>query len=847
MQSMDMKRWILCLAGVTLCAWTAGAEEPSRVKWIAPDEPFAEGVGKDRFYRRTFEVKAGLTNAVARWWFDDRGTLSVDGNPAPGGSCRMQAPADLTGRLKAPGWHVLAVRNANLAGRGGICLSLALAYADGTTDFVYTSGDWKCARMETSGWASAAFDDASWARAKAFDDALAGPWCSLADMTLLLPPDEMRAFDAERAARASRLVAVMKLLEKETKPVCRVVYEKGKSRFDIGGKLYETTFYNTSESWNDANRKLRRQAAGFRDAGVHLYGVGINTPTAWKADGSIDFQPAEDAMRSALAIDPEARFFFSINTVLPPRWWAAANLDELVGYANGSVNLDERECLKNCAAASAASLVWRRDAGAYYRRVVEHLEASPFAKRIFAYRVDWGINHEWHYYGMRGYLPDSGKAMTAAFRTWLWKAYGGDVAALRRAWRDPAVTFEAAMTPSKDLRLRKSAGMLRDPVLDRAAVDYERCHAETLKDLLLFSNRTVKEACGGRALVGNYAGYFFGMPETAEGWHLANDAILDSPYIDFQCSPQVYGRDSRQPGGVQYARCLLEGLRRRGKVGILEADNSTTFSGTDYNHWSTDTESDIALLARDFVQTLCWGCGFWYFDFGQGWYADPAFDGFFKEIFPIRALDADCRSVSDVLVVGDYESVMFSNVDWPVKRENLVITRQVNELGAAGAPFDSASFADLASGTLKDYKVYLFPNLHYATPEKRAVVERLRAAEKRLVWIGAPGSIGPEGPNPAGLAVPEDKVFAGPASRADLRELYRAEGVHVYNSDDDAAVYANASYVALHNANAGRRTIHLPRAAKVTELYPEKRSIGDRIVTISFDAKGPATTLFRVE
>ena len=58
---------------------------------------------------------------------------------------------------------------------------------------------------------------------------------------------------------------------------------------------------------------------------------------------------------------------------------------------------------------------------------------------------------------------------------------------------------------------------------------------------------------------GNYCGYYFGVPETAEGWHLENDAILDSPCVDFQCSPSIYGAESRRRGCGQYARCLLEG------------------------------------------------------------------------------------------------------------------------------------------------------------------------------------------------------------------------------------------------------------------------------------------------
>lgn len=841
-----MKKILVVAVGVAVSLCAGAGEIESRVKWICPQEPFPQGIGKIRYYRHAFMVRAGLTNAVARWWCDDRGTLFVDGNKVPGGSQRINPGGNVTTLLRQPGRHVLAVQDENLAGKGGVCLSLELAYADGTVDHAYTSDAWLYATQAPANWKAVDFDDAKWAKARVHGDALLAPWCALAEMSLLLLPDEKAARAAELSAREVRLATALKRMEGETKPVCRIVYDRGMPWFDIGGRRFGTAFYNTSEDWSDDNRHLRRQVAHFRDAGMHLYGVGVDTRKAWKPDGSIDFERAIEPMRSALAIDPEARFFYSINTLLPPYWWAQRNPNELVGYANGKVELGQFECLKNCAAGSAASEVWRRDVCDYHRRLVEYLESTPYAKRIFAYRVDWGANHEWHYYGMRGYMPDAGPAMTAAFRVWLRKAYGGDVAALRTAWRDPAVTFETAQTPAPAARLKKSAGTLRDPVLDRAVIDYERCHAATLRDLLLVSNRSVKEACGGRALVGNYGGYFFGMPETAEGWHLENDAVLDSPYVDFQCSPQVYGRDSRMPGGVQYARCLLEALRRRGKLSIQEADNSTTTFPVSYNHWSKDTEGDIALLARDFVQTLCWGCGFWYFDFGQGWYSDPAFADYFRKIYPIRAQQADCSSVSEVLVVGDYESVMFSNVDWPPPASAQTITRQVNELGGAGVPFDSASFKDLASGTLRPYRVYLFPNFHYATPEKLAVVDRIRAAGGSIVWIGTPGTLSPAGHDPKGVAKPADRIFPDVASRQDLRAFFREKGVHVYCDDTAAAVYACASYVALHNAEAGKKTLRLPRRAKVTEVYPETRPMGT-VQEIVFDARGPATTLFRVE
>ena len=825
----------LVLAACTLAAASATAVASdladetfaSSVRWICPDEPFETAIGKARYYRHAFVTRTGLVRATARWWIDDWGVVHVDGKRVPASAKSVEQLVDLTFALSNAGRHVLAVEGKNLAGTGGVCLSLVLEYADGSGDEIYTSRDWLCATNAPGGWATLGFDDSTWHPARAHGDVFSAPWSSLADMPLLMGPTERARLAAIRAARAARAEKALAAIARETKPVCRIVYESGKPYFDIGGRRFETTFYNCSEDWRDSNEHLRRQAAMFRDAGMHLYGVGIKTRWVWQKDGFIDFGKAERILHSVLSVDPDARFFFCFDTMAPPQWWMDAHPDEMVQYASGAKpDPNAPRQYFNFAALSFASLAWREAMTDYIGLFVRHLESTPYAKRIFAYRPDYGVHHEWHYYGFAGHLPDCGKAMTAAFRAWLRRAYGGDVEALRRAWGDPAVTFETAVTPPKKLRLRTSAGELRDPVKDRAAIDYLRCHHEQVRDCLFAFNRAAKEASGGRALVGNYCGYFFGMPFPAEAYHLENDAILDDPCVDFQCSPYIYGPDSRAAGNVQYARCLLEGLRRRGKLAILEADNTTTILKTAHGHgkFTATRADDIAILARDFVQTLCWGCGYWYFDFGGGWYDAPEFGEFFKKIYAVRREVKDCRSLSEVRVVGDYESVMLTNAG-SSRFNDARTTGLVNALGHAGVPFDSAGLADLASGKLKDYKVYIFCNLHFRTPEKDRLLAGLRARGKTVV------------------------LPAEPLTAQDLRALFATSGVHVWSDAPDAAVYASTACVALHCASGGEKTIRLPRRAKVTMLYPERRLVSENTGTIVFTPAGDgmSTTLFRLE
>ena len=776
---------------LALAALTAGAAEDvpddlptSVVMWVCPDEPFADGIGKPRHYRKVFETKEGLVKATARWWVDDTGSVFVDGVKMSQSAMMVNEAADLTAFLKKPGRHVISVEGTNLAAAGGVCVSIDLEYAAGRHDSVYTDGSWECKK-----------DDSDWAAVKVYGDLFTAPWTSVADMTKMeLHGERIRRAEVE-AARETRARKALAAMEREEKPVCKVVYEKGKSYFDIGGRRFETAYYNVNENWNGGNRSLRRQVAAFRDAGMHVYGLGVLTPNVWRADGSIDFADAERKMRDVLSIDPEARFQFCITTSFPPKWWMDSHPDELVAYANAEVNPAEWDHIKNCRAPSFASKVWRRDMCDYIMRLVKHLESTPYAKRIFAYRPDFGVYHEWHYYGMAECMPDVGKAMAAA--------YGKPI-------------------PSKEERLRTSAGVMRDPVKDRAALDFARFMGREVRDTLLAFDRAAKEACGGRALVGNYYGYFFGMPFRADGWHLETDAVLDSPYVDFLCSPYDYAAPSRGAGNMQPARCLLESYRRRGKLAVLEADTRTTLHKNvgDFLYAKTRAD-DIALLARDFAGALCWGCGFWYYDFGYGWYDAPEFAELFRKIYPIRSEIKDCRSVSEVLVVGDFESVIYTNADSPMFCHERT-SGLVYALGHAGVPFDTASVADVASGKLKDYNVYIFCNLHHLTPEKERLVAELRGKDKTVL-------------------LPEK-----PMSTAELRSFFAKEGIHIWNDDADSAIYASASCVALHCATSGEKVIRLPRRAHVTMLYPERREISastDRIV-FRPSGEGMSTTIF---
>ena len=90
-----------------------------------------------------------------------------------------------------------------------------------------------------------------------------------------------------------------------------------------------------------------------------------------------------------------------------------------------------------------ASPVWRKDALAALRRLIEHLEASPYADRILGYHVGYGRYGETHFWASGS---DFCRANRRAFYEFGVKKYGSETAAAK-AWGVEVLTPEKVPLP----------------------------------------------------------------------------------------------------------------------------------------------------------------------------------------------------------------------------------------------------------------------------------------------------------------------------------------------------------------------------------------------------------------
>ncbi|MBP5299812.1 MAG: hypothetical protein J6Y80_00275 [Victivallales bacterium] len=510
----------------------------------------------------------------------------------------------------------------------------------------------------------------------------------------------------------------------------------------LNGRKYDALLYGAPYLWKYDEANTQAKIRNFHEGGIDLLFLGIEAK-CWRPDGSINEEHIESVLCRALQLNPDAYLMLAINLNGAPRWWMDAHPEELMDYAHGGVDPQATDPINNVRAPSYASLEWRQDATDYLRKVVSFVESIPAGKRVFSYRVDYGIYREWHYYGMKYGLPGTCRPMRDAFRRYLAGKYRTD-AMLQAAWNDASATLAGAEIPSAEARLDSIVGgnTLRDPVRNRAVVDFLHAMQAEMRDLVIACDTAVKEACGYRKLCGNYHGYVFGMEYPVEAWHLENEAVLASGVVDWQSSPNLYS--FREVDDAEYGRAAVESYTLRGKLNIQEHDSRTYLAveETYHRHVTTPAQS-VTTLSRDLAQSLCRNAGCWFMDFTRDWYNDPEIFAFFRKVSGIRALAVHNAPVSEVAFVVDLESIYYHKIS--TTGVDLVFDCNAQELTHTATPFDVLLLSDLENPQVRDYRVYIFPDLFYLTPEKAAIIEKLRAAGKNLVWLYAAGYLNHDG------------------------------------------------------------------------------------------------------
>lgn len=487
----------------------------------------------------------------------------------------------------------------------------------------------------------------------------------------------------------------------------------------------------------------------FSQAGVTLFtfaatptesGYGLSR-TTWTAPGQFDFSQLDERVRMVLEANPRA-YFFPRLYLHAPRWWSRAHPDDLVLLDPGDGKPVPLMHAGDKPAPSWSSPTWRKDTVEGLRRLIAHVEAAPYADRCIGYHIASGTTEEWMMWGANeDQWVDYSPVNTAAFRSWLRAKYG-TVDSLRRAWNSPVAAFETVTIPTKAQRRRSEFGALRDPAKEQAVVDFYLYNSDMVAETICYFAKAIKEITHREKIVGAFYGYLLqlcGEQRQQNAGHLALEKVLDSPDVDFVCSPTSYYFRQFGGEGTSHFMSLLGSVRLHGKLWFDENDIRTSLSPGQVGEWGRpeNVAGDIVQQEKELANVITNGTAQWWFDVGNNRYNDPALMRRIGRLTTSAsgALGIERGAADEVAMVVDERSLCYLRPSDPLGAWLLV--QQLPSLQRIGSPVGHYLVSDLMR--VADRKVFLFMTSFAPTAADRAAIETLKKDNHVLVFFYAPG------------------------------------------------------------------------------------------------------------
>lgn len=554
---------------------------------------------------------------------------------------------------------------------------------------------------------------------------------------------------------------------------------------------------------------------------------------------------------------------------------------------------------------SFASQKWRDAIGGALERLILHVRNSRFGPHVVGWVLSGGHTEEWYHWScntprLAGYSVHT----QDAFRRWLSVKYRDD-RSLQKAWNRSHVKLSDATVPTVEERRHLSDTGFRDPTTQMNVIDFYLFWNELIPNTIDHFARLAKRACGGEQVVGAFYGYLYEFAGDPEFGHNGVSRLVHSPHIDFMAvTASYFNRRSAKGSDYQRSPATSLSLHGKlwyhdNDVVSYRAKQLMTQRGfSDDNEWTRNRSLQLKLLGyTDSPEQTHWmyrrGWGFavchamhqaW-FDLHSGYFDAP---DLMDEIKRLNSLASDARltvrhSIAQILIVVDEASCAYANPKSDLLKR--VLTDPQNQLTRIGAPCDHVLLDDLHLVDTDRYRLVMFLNCYHADDGHRTAISGLKRNGKHLVWFGASGlfhnhhrstegieeltgfefsskpggnfsvhTAGNESETATRFRATKDVTFLRsrmsawhsyyleepPIDAAAYRALARQAGVHLYVETNDV-LYANASLVVLHAADAGERRIRFPEKSHVADLIRGKT--WNAVDEVRVDAKQGETVL----
>ena len=524
-----------------------------------------------------------------------------------------------------------------------------------------------------------------------------------------------------------------------------------------GYQLYSVTFAFASRALNSFT-------------GFTPYEKGI-----FDKENEPDFSIVDKAVERVLKANPDAYIFPRVFITMP-EWWCEQNPEEVVDAPCG----EKREMLFSDA--------FRAKGTKMLKDLINHVKKQSYAENIIGYHLASGCAEEWFHYGKDGAICENAKKYFFRFL-------------------DEKYPDEDLPRTLPDVKSLNVAGEIQDKLLTR----YLEFSNVSVADSIIHFAKAVKEATGYEQTVGTFYGYTMEVCNPLCG-DLALHHIIDSPYIDFFCSPNSYIKNRTL--GMDWGDIIPSAsLREHNKIYFSECDIRTSLSdfinncrkGADKNNsyfgeiWlgPKTVEGSVSAMRKAYTHQITRGNSLWWFDMWGGWYNNPRY-----------MLEAKrCKKLFEKHNYNqyNYKSEIAVFVDGTLYMRQGMAHQSCwsqnsirNSLGNSGIPYDLYLLGDFKA-RYKDYKAIIFPA---AISSKE-----LEKAKKLCEEAGIP------------MLCADSKKYR--FTSCELRDFAKSAKVHIFIDTDDVICCGN-SLLSVHASSGGEKKIKLPKTATIKNICSNK-------------------------
>jgi len=569
--------------------------------------------------------------------------------------------------------------------------------------------------------------------------------------------------------------------------VSRILKTERGSVFEINGEIYPPCAYLTY--FEERNDYARFSSVGYRlfSANISFAKQPINTKSdfipffggVFDRKGAPDFSVADASIQKILNACPDAYIFPRIHVCMP-QWWIEENPKETVPVKNGKM----REALY--------SDQFRESAGEMLCQLIDHLESTSFADRIFGYQISGGNTQEWFHLDLHGGYHENALPY---FQTYLKK-------------KRPHTLPVTELPP-------ESAWHTDGEIPDEGLTAYFSFASESVAETVEFLCKTAKERVFGQKIVGTFYGYSLEVNTPWLGTHGLSH-LISSSNIDFFSSPNSYA--FQRVLGEDWGDMMpADSVRLHGKLLFSENDirtDRTRFPGDcrkncdPYGYYktplflgpSTEKES-VAAVKKSFARQITAKNGLWWFDMFGHWYDS---EGLMKEMKRCREIYAHLSHQSaaetPVEVAVFIDETVYSRLGAKAPSLNCVKDLR-NVLSKLGAPYHVYLIEDFQRLSKEwKYKAVFFP----IPLDGDALQEALAFCKKNRIPF---------------LRFTQEKFSY---RIEEYRRFYRSSGVWCYLESDDVCYLGNG-YLAIHASQAGEKTLRFPSKVEIFDLEKKTR------------------------